>query len=327
MKLPSWIKPVAATITIAAGLYAAYHLMYARPMGRVSASLAAVVSSNNDLADAIKDRTRVKEQLHGFGAKTLSTSVDKADARFRTLLSEIALDGGLSVGSIQINTVRPEWIANPGGSAKLFRNAKFKEELKKQLDFAVIKGDLTGIGPLESVLRVMAVVKAQPWVHRIESFSIKPDDRDRQRFSLHMTIATLLAPDLAPAKMPDAEVTPVPDGGKSLWAGIAQKNVFREPAPIVVVAAPHVDPPPPSAPPHPAIDDWKLTGITEGRSGILAMLVNVKNKQSVTLPAGSAVAEAKFLSGQGEKAVFEIGGQKYEVFNGQTLEQRRPTDR
>lgn len=327
MKIPPWIEPAGAAVSIVAGSYAAYYLMYARPLGRVSTDLATMNASNADIADAIKDRTRVKEQLKGFGTKTLSASVDKADARFRSLLSDIAADGGLFVGSVQINTFKPEWVPNPGGTAKLFRNSKFKDELKKQQDFAVIKGDLTGVGSLESVLRVMAVVKAQPWVHRIESFSIKPEDRDRQKYTLHMAIATLLAPDLTPSNMPDAEITPVPDGGKSLWAGISQKNVFKEPAPIVVVAAPPRVDPPPVAPPRPAIDDWKLTGITEGRAGVLAMLVNTKNKQTVTLPAGSAVAEAKFLSGQGEKAVFEIAGQKFEVFNGQTLEQRRPTDR
>ena len=33
------------------------------------------------------------------------------------------------------------------------------------------------------------------------------------------------------------------------------------------------------------------------------------------------------VTGQGEKAVFEIAGEKFEVFNGQTLEQRRPAAR
>ncbi len=53
-------------------------------------------------------------------------------------------------------------------------------------------------------------------------------------------------------------------------------------------------------------------------------MVNTKSGQKVSLPPGAVVADARFVSGKGESAVFEIGGQQYEVFNGQTLEQRRP---
>ena len=331
MNLPPWIKPVALATTVAGGGYAAYFLMYAGPMSKESKELAAVVQSNNDLAAAIKDRNRVRDQLKGFGRGALSALADDADAKFRSLLSKIAEDGGLAKASLQISTRKPEHQTNPAGSSKLTSQSRLKDELKHLVDFSVIRGDLVGVGTLECTLRVMAAIRAQPWVHRIDSFSITPEDRDRQKFTLRMTVATLLVPDLTPKtaeEHPEPTIIPVPEGGKSLWAGIVQKNVFKEPAPapVVVAAALPSQPPTPPLPP-PAWNDWKLTGITEGRSGLLAMLVNIKDKQSVTLAVGATVADAKFLSGQGEKAVFEIAGEKFEVFNGQTLEQRRPAGR
>src|SRR5262249_52805402 len=105
-------------------------------------------------------------------------------------------------------------------------------------------------------------------------------------------------------------------------AAIVQKNMFKEPAAAVAQAAPPA--PANGAPPPPPYADWKLTGVIESRLGVEAFLLNTKSGQRLTLAAGAAVIDAKFVTGAGEKAVFEIGGQEYEVSNGQTLEQRRP---
>jgi hypothetical protein len=322
VKLPAWGKPVAVSVSVVAVLWGMYYYMYAGPLGRVQKELSGVVASNNDLNNAIKDHGRVRTALKEFAAGTIASTGDSADARFRSLLSEMAVSSGLSKGSVQISTDHVERVLNPGGTSKLA--TRLKDDLKKQVDFRVIKGELTGTGPLEAALRTMATVKAQPWVHRIESFSIKPEDRDRQKFTLRMSVSTLIVPELAPADLPEPAIVPVADGGRGLWAGIAQKNVFKEPAPLVVASNPT---PEPAAPARPPWADWKLTGLVESRLGTEVFLVNTKNGQRMNLAVGSAVSEAKFVGGTGEKAVFEIGGEKFEVFNGQTLEQRRPTDR
>ncbi len=311
-----------ATVGAVGVLWGLYYGMYARPMGRVQKELSAIITTNNDLNAAIKDRARVKEGLKEFAKTTLSSTADGADARFRSLLTEIAVSSGLAKSSVQMNTTHAERVMNPGGTSKL--TSKLKDELKKRTDFWAIKGDLTGVGPLEATLRTMAAVKAQPWAHRIESFSIKPEDKERTKFSLHMSVTTLIAPDLAPGDIPEPAIVPVADGGRGLWAGIVQKNVFKEPAPMVVAAA---QPEAVNAPARPGWADWKLTGLVESRLGTEVFLVNTKNGQRMNLAVGSAVSDARFLGGAGEKALFEIGGEKFEVFNGQTLEQRRPTDR
>jgi hypothetical protein len=323
MNLPAWIKPVGALIATGGALVAAFYYMYARPMGRISSELNTVIATNNELNAAIKDRPRVRQALKDFGATTIAATVDGADARFRSLLSEIAVTSGLSKSSVQINTSRPERVLNPGGTSKL--TTRLKDDLKKQMDFLALNGTITGTGSLEASLRTLATLRAQPWVHRIESFSLKPEDKDRQRFALTVELVTLIAPDLAPANLPEPAIIPVPDGGRSTWAGIVQKNVFREPPPVVVATQPST--PPPATPVRPPWSDWKLTGLVESRLGTEVFLINTRDGQRLTLAVGSAVSEARFLGGQGERAYFEIGGERFEVFNGQTLEQRRPADR
>lgn len=323
MKLPPWVKPVGLSGGLIAVLWGMYFFMYARPIGKVERELSAAITSNNDLNAAIKDRARVRQALKAFGETTIAATADGADARFRSLLSEIAVSSGLAKSSVQINTDHAERTMNPGGTSRL--TTRLKDDLKKSPDFWVIRGELLGAGPLEAALRTMATIRAQPWVHRVESFTIKPEDRDRNKFTLRLNLATLIVPDLAPAGQPEPAIVPVADGGRSLWAGIAQKNVFKEPAPMVVAAANPV--PEAAAPVRPAWADWKLTGLVESRLGTEVFLVNTKNGQRMNLAIGSAVSEAKFLGGAGEMALFEIAGQKFEVLNGQTLEQRRPTDR
>jgi hypothetical protein len=191
---------------------------------------------------------------------------------------------------------------------------------------------VTGVGTLPQVLRTMAMVKAQPWTHRVESFSIRPEGKERERFSMKLNVATIfLPPDLAPkGELKDVPVTALAEGAEKAWSRFVGKNVFREPpaapqapAPPAVAAAP----PAPAAPARPAFEDWKLTGVVQSRLGIEAFLVNVKTNQRLSLPTGATVSEAKFVAGEGERAVFEIGGETFEISNGQTLEQRRPVTR
>ena len=140
-------------------------------------------------------------------------------------------------------------------------------------------------------------------------------------FSLKLGVSTILMPDLAPKAATEARIKVVEPSAET--AAIVQKNVFKEPVAVAAAPAPVQGPGPASSAPLP-YGDWRLAGVIESRLGVEAFMVNVKSGQKLSLPPGAVVADARFVSGRGEAAVFEIGGQQYEVLNGQTLEQRRP---
>jgi hypothetical protein len=322
MNLPVWVRPAAAVVVLGSASALGYWLLYAKPRNDLRQQLDRHLSANATYEAYLRDRRHVADELKAVAATTLGAKEDEVVARFRTALGEIAeKDCGLT--GVNVNTRKPVDVPDPAGVApRLLKPTGLRQALKKQRDFAVIEGDLEGHGRLDQVLKAAAMVQAQPWVHRVSSFSIKPEGRERDRFELKMGIATILMPpDLAPKGAPDVPIRTLDAAAPQQWASIVEKNVFKEPSAVAHAPAPAAH----SAPPPPPYNDWRLTGVVESRLGIEAFLLNVKTQQRLTLPVGSAVADARFVSGAGERAVFEIGGQTYEVSNGQTLEQRRPT--
>jgi hypothetical protein len=305
-----------------------YVYLYATPRAALDKQLSAQRATNAQYESAVKERRRVSEAIKAVASTTLGAKEDQVVARFRSMLNEIAEGAGMR--GVQINTRKGVGVPNPVGTSKVTTPSGLRTALRKQTDFTVIEGDLDGTGTLEQVLRVTAMVQAQPWVHRVRSFSIKPEGKERNRFNLSLGVATLMMPpELAPKESSEPpKIESLNEAARLSWGGIVSKNMFREPAPVQVAAAPpqpaNPDPPGPAAPPY---NEWRLTGIVESRLGLEAMLVNVKSQQRMTLPIGATVAEAKFVSGAGERAVFEIGGQQFEIVTGQTLEQRRPAVR
>jgi hypothetical protein len=306
----------------------AYEVGYAAPRHALMQKIEAAQRDNSSYGAWLSRRAEVKKSLDAIASTTLGASADEVDARFRSGLNTIAASCGLT--NIAVNSVKPEPVFNPGGKTKGLSDSGLKSQLAKQVDFSVVRGDVMGIGTLPQVLRAMAMVKAQPWTHRVESFSLRPEGKERERFSMKLSVATIILPaELAPkTELKDVPVLALADGAEDAWAKFAGKNIFREPPPAPAPAPPVIAvQPPPAAPARPAFEDWKLTGVVQSRLGIEAFLVNVKTNQHLSLPTGAAVAEAKFVAGEGERAVFEIGGEKFEISNGQTLEQRRPVTR
>ncbi len=125
-----------------------------------------------------------------------------------------------------------------------------KRTLRQRPDFTVVTGKLTCVGTLEQALRTLATLRAQPWAHRLDAFSITPANKERTRFTLEVEVATLFMPDLAPRE--DKEPVLVSPGtlSEQEWRPIAAKNIFVKPVretPQAPVAQ-GTPPPPPPAP-------------------------------------------------------------------------------
>jgi hypothetical protein len=323
MKRSLVIRRAAAGLAFVGAAALGYSYLYAKPRAALEKQLGSLRQANRALDQDLRDRRQVNQELRTLAASTLAATADQADARFRGALTALAKAAGVTVKLI--DTKKPVEVTNPAGAARQLSSPPgLKTALKKQHDFAVIAGSLEATGTLEQVLRATVLVQSQPWIHRVDGFSIKPEGRERAMYSLKVGVETILLPDLAPRDLPDPEVRLVETSAH--WAAIVQKNIFHEPAPEAIAAAPPA-PAAPAAPAPPPYNDWKLTGVVESRLGIEAWLVNTRSGERRTLAAGAMLADAKFLSGAGERAVFEIGGQQYEVLNGQTLEQRRLTSR
>jgi hypothetical protein len=312
-----------------------YWTLYESPRRELVQSLQAQLELNQSLEVPMRERARVRQELRDVGATTLGATADRVDAQFRAALQRIA--DASRLGGVQISTKDPAEVRNPIGSLR--RRIPGMPDMSKQVDFRVVRGELAAHGSLEQVLRATSVIQAQPWVHRVESFSISPpasQGGEQNRYTLRLGVATIILDgELAPREAREPEIAMLPPDASLAWAPIVQKNPFREPPrrtaenprrqeQQAAAAQPPPPPPPPAPPPY---NEWRLAGVVESRLGTEAFLVNTRNDERMAIGAGSSIAGAKLLSAEGERAIFEIEGEEYEVFNGQTLEQRRPTQR
>jgi hypothetical protein len=330
------VKPIslpvkaAGVLTIAAIVgTTAWWKVYEAPRKELESQIVATNQEVSKYEDLLADRAAVRRSLREFGARTLGSQQDLVDHRFRTLLTRVVSEAGLE--RVVVDQGQPNARANPATSSL---PSGVRAYVRSHPDFAVIKGTVRGEGGLEQVLRALAAVRDQPWVHVVDAFSIKPVGKEGDRFSLRVDLATGYAPDLVTEDVPPT-ITPTKIETEQAWRPVLAKNVFREPPPardvpsvpnVTIAAAPTTPPgPPPAVPaPPPPYEEWRLTGIVSGSRGAEAMFVNVKTNERLTVLAGGQVLNAKLVEASGERAVVEIDGAKFELFNGETLAARRP---
>lgn len=316
-------------VLVSALAFGTYLVTYAQPRDELLDRLKQAKSEEQRLVTALKERQSVNKRLSEFGATTLGKKQDVVDKRFRDGLNQIA--GQCGLGEVVVSTGAPSPRTNPLTRERGVQSM-LKRELQKKPDFDVIEGQLKGAGTLDQVLRALAMTQAQSWVHRVEGFSIEPRGKDRDRFELRVDVSTLSMPDYVTADK-DPTVVPAPQTLEAIWSAVAGKNMFREPpprpnpqpAPPPTVVA--VQPPPvASAPPPPPYNDWKLVGVVTSEHGVEAWVVNIKTNERAVLTPGAKVLDLTFVEGSRERAVFEVGGQKFAFVNGQVLGVRTPAE-
>lgn len=318
------LKVGAATvIPVLAGI-GAYVEFYRSPRQAIENSIASSVTRNRELEEQLADSSAVVKRLKEIGSATLGSKDDVVADRFRSSLGRLAEECGLT--ELKTNSGAPKAMSSPltqAGNTKI--QSSLRKALKKSSDFEVISGTLEGTGTLEQVLRTLALVEAQPWVHRLEGFSISLAGRERERFKLKLELATLFVPDLAPSKDPELVQSAASVGSESILRTIATRNPFKEPVPPAPAPVVAINQPAPvvAQAPAPGYGDWRLTSVVSGRRGMEAWLVNSRTSERRVLMTGDRVIEAQFVEGSGERAVFDIGGQRFELFNGDSLASRR----
>lgn len=303
-----------------------YRAQYAEPRDEALARLGAAKLQIGELKAALEDELLVRKKLRDAAKGTLGKKTDVVEHKFLAGLTALGERGGLS--GVVASAGQPKGMTSPLTASNLKGvPSALKKALRASADFEVVHGQLRGKGTLEQSLRTLASLQAQAWVHRVDGFSLRPVGKDDQ-FELSVSVVTMLLPDLAADDENPAPIGDVSPAVEEMWKPIASKNVFREPKPPAqpksdVVVAKADDSPKALARP-PSYEDWKLTGVVQGRTGAEAFLVNVKSGEKLTLQVGGRVLEAVLLGASGETAVFEIAGKRFEVTNGQVLSARRP---
>jgi hypothetical protein len=320
-------------LAIAAGSWYGYRTLYASKRDVIQSDIRSARSSIESLEGQLSAQFEISDRSKAAAATTLGVKLDEVSARFRDGLSRIAESNGLT--GVIVDHGEPQEVKSPLLVAKSVP-AVLKSTLRNSPDFSVLRGTLRASGTVEQALATLASVQSQPWVHRIEGFTLRPGagGKDASRCEIRIEAATLLAPRLRSEKTAEPVIAQTDESVKAMLTQIVNRRVLAkaivktpDAAPTVTVAAPTAgdgQPAPVAPQPFAPYEEWRLTGIFTGRSGPEAFFVNIKSGQRVTVQRGGAVLDAVFIDALGERAILDIGGKRFEVLNGQVLSSRKP---
>lgn len=298
--------------------------VYLKPSSAIRAEAEALRERTDWFESSAQGVRETRLALREIASTMLGREPMIVEHRLRGLLSDLAAAEGL--GEVVVTHGRPRGVENPAQDRGSGLSRGLRRLLGERPDFAVVQARLKGEGTLEQTLRTLASVRAQPWAHRIEGFSISPKGRERRVFELKVDLATVFAGDLAT----DSAEEPALVGADDSALVLVQRLVAREPFRLAdpAASAPPVSPPP--APvqrpaPAPPYDRWRVTGVLETRDGadivVEVLLARTDTGELRTLRVGEGVLDASLVEASGETAVFELEGKKIAIRTGQTLAQ------
>ncbi|MEQ8770631.1 MAG: hypothetical protein RIB60_08990 [Phycisphaerales bacterium] len=285
---------------------------YLAPARNLREDIASIQRRQAEAQRLLDGRVAWAERRDALGATMISGAPDEFEHSLRSGLAAVAESAGL--GSVSSGNGRPVAMASP-----VARRAgrSLRALLRAEPDFAVTHAWLAGTGDLGQVLTALATLEAQPWVHRVEGFSIKPTNKARDRFDLRVDLASIRMDGVPRTNAGLPELAPLDEARRERLALVLAANPFG--TRVARAEAPAPDP----APAGPPYGDWRVTGIIEGER-VEALLVNHQSGERRVVTPGGRVLDATFKSGAGESAVFMIDGSPHVIRVGDTLDKRRP---
>jgi hypothetical protein len=326
MNRTRWIIAGVVLLSVLAGGWIAAGRVYRTPM-RVQRAALADEQSRVDGMDALMQRlTPARVLRESIGPTTLGNDEATVSHWLRTLLSDAASGQGLR--AVVVDHGRPQVQKSPAAA----RSAKLGSALRRRIDdgpqFFRVLASVRGEGSLEEIMRTVAVLQAQPWLHRIDGVKIEPANRERTAFSLRADVATLFMPGLRSTRSEEPTLVPASAVDIDRAIAIASGNPFVVPPsvapPVEAVVRVERKEPEAAEPPQPVVPAyaaWRVAGIIEPADGDGAQVIVVDGDRgsSRTLRVGEALHNAVFEGVDGNAVFFRIGGVSWFVDIGDRL--------
>jgi len=260
-----------------------------------------------------------RRQLRDLAARTLGATAEETVSNLRARLNTIG--HGLGLADLRVSTTDARQAGMPASAA--YRDDKWKS-LSRQPDFYTVGAEFSGQGTFEQAVRSLEIISAEPYIKRIERFTLRPR-RAGEVVDISISLTTTIIPGTDPEPLPEPDATQT-----SMYASVIGKNMFRAPPPApgpAPAVKPEVKPEvvvhaPPSLP----YDDWVVTGIVWIDQQPELWLKNNKTSESRQLRSGDRILDVQVEGITRTHAVVRIEGSKFSLEIGQSLGDRRPVN-
>ena len=270
-------------------------------------------SYRNYLKDAKAENRRRRELNVDFQEivnRTLGADLETVDHQLRSRLNRIGEELGIS--GLTVGTGQARKLQSP---ARNEFGRRTNRALRDEIEFVELEGWSSGEATFEAALRLVHRIDAEPWLKHLDQVRLQPKDNG-DRFGVTIRLTTLFLPKQVPSK----PMLAVYDASAfDPYLALTRSNLFRvppqgkdsgPPTPAVVVAT--------------AQDQWTLTGVASGPSGLEVWLLNPQTGESRRLAVGETLRDLVLVGAVGETAEFRRDQQRFIVSIGQRLSQRSP---
>ncbi len=270
------------------------------------------------LQETINKEVAQRRALRDAAARTLAGTSEETVSILRERLNTIG--HGIGLTDLRVSTANPRSVASAAKSD--YRNRDWKS-LTGQPDFYTLSADFSGQGTFEQAVRAIEVIAAEPYLSRMDRFSLRPR-RGGEVVDVSLSLTTVILPGVDPPPQPAPGLAQAPS-----HASLTGKNLFRAPPPPALEVKPEVKPAVAVQPPPPAPvpwGDWVVTGIVWIDRQPELWLRNRKTSEAKQLRAGDRILQAQVEEISQTQAVVSIEGALFSIQIGQSLEERRPVN-
>lgn len=290
----------------------AHDRVYARPIDQLRAQIAEDLEFVDGYKRQRGRRGAVRERVEAVVGVTIAGDEPRVQHEFRTGLAAIA--EAASLGGIEVSTGSASGIESPIASNRVVRG--LRKPFSDGDDFSVIRGELRGEGTIERVVDAIAIAGAQPWVHRIEGVQVRAIGKRGERFSVRLDVATLFFG--GEAGLQEVVLSEPAAGASAAASQIVASGAFgvKDVVPVVAAEPKRVAP---RVAPAPKPARWRVAAVVraDGRDEVWCVRVDASGRS--VLRVGEAVAGFELVGTEGEAAVFESAGRRFQVMPGQEI--------
>jgi hypothetical protein len=275
------------------------------------------------IAEQSRQRPALNRSVQGFVDRTLGGDLDATDSALRSRLNRIGEE--LRLLDLSVKTERATLRLSPAKTQ--FQARGSQKLLRDEPDFMELPATISGEGTAEQALRLVHRIQSEPWIKRIDSVRLE-QAKGGERVRTTVKLTTLFLPNKKPKTDPrlsDEERVALEQAFER-YRAIANANPFRVPQPVRADAGVDVAQAPPPPPPQLGFpyDQWQLTGLVDGPTGLEAWMRNPATGERRELQVGHVIGELAFVGAQGETAEFTLGQQHFRVQLGTSLSSRSP---
>lgn len=262
---------------------------------------------------------KLRASLAAFASTSLAATSEEVEAELRTTLNQIMVHVGLQKPRVSTGSTVPQ--RNP--AAGLVRELPSREA-RGRPDFLVVPATVSGVGTFEQAVRLVALLRQQAFVHRIDQVSLRPIGAKHESVEVTVAFSTAFLPDMPPKRGANATTwQPAAPETNDLVARLSARDPFKpvNPPPKAVESAAAPTTPPAAPAPEPL--EWLITAIVSGVDGPEVWLVEGRSGRRAVLTPKESVEGVELVSIAGDEATVRVGGGLFVIRLGGLLKDRK----